>query len=163
LEVREALLSSWFNADMAEPEVTDEQACEECGYSRVGRRGDSSICPECGSHVDPAAPWIPQPMPSVRARALRLCGPALGVAALFVALSAVPGARNWLVWPLWLEWIAAFIVFGWIWPNYETRRIARAAHPHVSRRATARAIFMPALAFNAAVLGAALVVFWALL
>jgi len=146
-----------------------EQArCEQCGYPLRGltvTKSDAggARCPECGTPFDPAKPWTPLPWPTRRRLAWVLCGPLMAIVLALVISGAARGTRELLIWPFFMVWAWALLFFALLWPIMAANSLATDRKPRVERARAVRDAYVPALLFNLAAAGSALVLFFALL
>lgn len=138
-----------------------EPACEECGYSLRGASAGAAapVCPECGTRVDPARPWVRRSWDR-RAVLARLISPLVIFLAIGLGLSAARVPRNWLIWPFWLIWLVGMAYLIFLWPPSAARRLASERLPRLDRARAARAAWLPAIVVNVVLGVGALLLFF---
>ena len=140
------------------------QHCERCGYCVDGLAiGEELTCPECGQTSPPHDLWARRPWPSLTATGVRLCLPAVVLAAAFVGLGAFRGTREVLVWPVLPAWLAMAVVMGVVWPWAEAGRMGRASEPLLTRAARVRGVRVQALLVSLTAIASGTAVFVAML
>lgn len=125
--------------------------------------GEELTCPECGQTSPPHDLWARRPWPSLTATGVRLCLPAVVLAAAFVGLGAFRGTREVLVWPVLPAWLAMAVVMGVVWPWAEAGRMGRASEPLLTRAARVRGVRVQALLVSLTAIASGTAVFVALL
>ncbi|MDX2149029.1 MAG: hypothetical protein SFZ23_16065 [Planctomycetota bacterium] len=132
-------------------------ACEQCGYLLAGLTPSSSgteatklatLCPECGTAVDLARPWLRRPAPPLPVLGVQLIGPLFATCTVCVLSFIVPDLRRVLFWPALIVWASLLITFGGAWPWVRAKALAAQSLPISGRRSMVVAASMAAWGVN---------------